>query len=268
MPVPKDRLKKYIEHEDCFDDFDLEELLEDEDFEEEDEQNYGSDDDNTESNKITETNTSEDNESDENNDKDSVPEESVPEQSQPTAKPNNSYRGYRFNGYRVPSLTPEGAEIVRRYGFNEENLSNYCLAKNTFYEYIRGDGEDFVFRKEWGFPHSGSYIGYIMNCSQSSRNSDEYYVEFLANNYDICLFKFTATFRDAVYNGVKRDFGWTHSIFRQTDYSCLKGYLVLISVENIILESGNVFSKITEFKLVDERMTGVIENLIGDMLRQ
>lgn len=263
MPVPKDRLKKYIEHEDCFDDFDLEELLEDEDFEEEDEQNYGSDDDNTESNKITETNTSEDNESDENNDKDGVPEDSISEQSQPTTKPCR-----RFCGYRVPSLNADDVEIVRRYGFSEENISNYCLAKNTFYDYIRGDGEDFVFKKEWGFPHSGSYIGYIMDCSLSRRGPGEYYVEFLADNYDICLFKFTTTFRDAVYNGVQRDFGWTSSIFRQTDYTCLKGYLVLISVQNIILESGNVFSKITEFKIVDERMTEVIEKLIHDMSRQ
>ena len=159
---------------------------------------------------------------------------------------------YNFCGYRITSLTEKDAEIVRRYRFNEENISNYCLAKNTFFDYIQGNGEDFVFKKEWGFPYSGSYIGYIMNCSPSMKHCGEYYVAFLADNYDVCLFKFTTTFRDAVYNGVQRDLGLTSTIFRQADYSCLKGYLVLISVDNITLESGNVFSKIMHAKTVQE----------------
>ena len=142
------------------------------------------------------------------------------------------------------------------------------MAKNTFFDYIQGNGEDFVFKKEWGFPYSGSYIGYIMNCSPSMKHCGEYYVAFLADNYDVCLFKFTTTFRDAVYNGVQRDLGLTSTIFRQADYSCLKGYLVLISVDNITLESGNVFSKITEFKIINDNMLEVIEKLIDDMSRQ
>lgn len=217
---------------------------------------------------VTETNVSVNAETEENKIDESVPEKSEPNEAQPVTKPQSSNNVYNFCGYRITSLTEKDAEIVRRYRFNEENISNYCLAKNTFFDYIQGNGEDFVFKKEWGFPYSGSYIGYIMNCSPSMKHCGEYYVAFLADNYDVCLFKFTTTFRDAVYNGVQRDLGLTSTIFRQADYSCLKGYLVLISVDNITLESGNVFSKITEFKIVDERMTEVIEKLIDDMSRQ
>ncbi|MBQ7385816.1 MAG: hypothetical protein IJW04_04825 [Ruminococcus sp.] len=217
---------------------------------------------------VTETNVSVNAEMEENKIDESVPEKSEPNEPQPVTKPQSSNNVYNFCGYRITSLTEKDAEIVRRYRFNEENISNYCLAKNTFFDYIQGNGEDFVFKKEWGFPYSGSYIGYIMNCSPSMKHCGEYYIAFLADNYDVCLFKFTTTFRDAVYNGVQRDLGLTSTIFRQADYSCLKGYLVLISVDNITLESGNVFSKITEFKIVDERMTEVIEKLIDDMSRQ
>ena len=217
---------------------------------------------------VTETNVSVNAETEENKIDESVPEKNEPNEAQPVTKPQSSNNVYNFCGYRITSLTEKDAEIVRRYRFNEENISNYCLAKNTFFDYIQGNGEDFVFKKEWGFPYSGSYIGYIMNCSPSMKHCGEYYVAFLADNYDVCLFKFTTTFRDAVYNGVQRDLGLTSTIFRQADYSCLKGYLVLISVDNITLESGNVFSKITEFKIVDERMTEVIEKLIDDMSRQ
>ncbi len=217
---------------------------------------------------VTETNVSVNAEMEENKIDESVPEKSEPNEAQPVTKPQSSNNVYNFCGYRITSLTEKDAEIVRRYRFNEENISNYCLAKNTFFDYIQGNGEDFVFKKEWGFPYSGSYIGYIMNCSPSMKHCGEYYIAFLADNYDVCLFKFTTTFRDAVYNGVQRDLGLTSTIFRQADYSCLKGYLVLISVDNITLESGNVFSKITEFKIVDERMTEVIEKLIDDMSRQ
>ena len=218
--------------------------------------------------RVAETNASVNAEMEENKIDESVPEKSEPNAEQPVTKPQSSNNVYNFCGYRITSLTEKDAEIVRRYRFNEENISNYCLAKNTFFDYIQGNGEDFVFKKEWGFPYSGSYIGYIMNCSPSMKHCGEYYVAFLADNYDVCLFKFTTTFRDAVYNGVQRDLGLTSTIFRQADYSCLKGYLVLISVDNITLESGNVFSKITEFKIVDERMTEVIEKLIHDMSRQ
>ena len=218
--------------------------------------------------RVAETNASVNAEMEENKIDESVPEKSEPNEPQPVTKPQSSNNVYNFCGYRITSLTEKDAEIVRRYRFNEENISNYCLAKNTFFDYIQGNGEDFVFKKEWGFPYSGSYIGYIMNCSPSMKHCGEYYIAFLADNYDVCLFKFTTTFRDAVYNGVQRDLGLTSTIFRQADYSCLKGYLVLISVDNITLESGNVFSKITEFKIVDERMTEVIEKLIDDMSRQ
>lgn len=218
--------------------------------------------------RVAETNASVNAEMEENKIDESVPEKSEPNAEQPVTKPQSSNNVYNFCGYRITSLTEKDAEIVRRYRFNEENISNYCLAKNTFFDYIQGNGEDFVFKKEWGFPYSGSYIGYIMNCSPSMKHCGEYYIAFLADNYDVCLFKFTTTFRDAVYNGVQRDLGLTSTIFRQADYSCLKGYLVLISVDNITLESGNVFSKITEFKIVDERMTEVIEKLIDDMSRQ
>lgn len=217
---------------------------------------------------VNETNVSVNAETEENKVDESVPEKNEPNEPQPVTKPQSSNNVYNFCGYRITSLTEKDAEIVRRYRFTEENISNYCLAKNTFFDYIQGNGEDFVFKKEWGFPYSGSYIGYIMNCSPSMKHCGEYYVAFLADNYDVCLFKFTTTFRDAVYNGVQRDLGLTSTIFRQADYSCLKGYLVLISVDNITLESGNVFSKITEFKIVDERMTEVIEKLIDDMSRQ
>jgi len=230
--------------------------------------NKDDDSDDVSTQTVTETNVSVNAETEENKIDESVPEKSEPNEAQPVTKPQSSNNVYNFCGYRITSLTEKDAEIVRRYRFNEENISNYCLAKNTFFDYIQGNGEDFVFKKEWGFPYSGSYIGYIMNCSPSMKHCGEYYVAFLADNYDVCLFKFTTTFRDAVYNGVQRDLGLTSTIFRQADYSCLKGYLVLISVDNITLESGNVFSKITEFKIVDERMTEVIEKLIDDMSRQ
>lgn len=212
----------------------------------------------------------------EKNTKENIPEEKIaekaevrdnkPAQSQSIVKPKNPV--YDFYGYKITSLTEKEANIVRKFRLNEEIVSNYCLAKLVAYDYFQDYRDDFIFNKQWGFPCSGNYIGYIMKCTPNYKRNREYIVEFLANDYDVCLFKFTTSFRDAVNIGIKRDLGWSSTIFSEPDYTCLRCLLVCISVENITLDSGSVYSKITNFKVMYDDEVEIINKLIDDMKRR
>lgn len=174
---------------------------------------------------------------------------------------------YTFCGYKLTSLADGEVFFLEKLGLNEDNISNYCLAKNVFLDYMQGYDEDFKFKKQWGFPYSGNYIGYILNCNPSDFRNGEYYVEFLANNFDVCLFRFSTSFRDTVNNCIKRQLGWTNNIFKQSDYTALKGFLVYISVENVRLENGKTFSNITNFKVIDDDIAKLLDKLVNDMSR-
>lgn len=208
--------------------------------------------------------------------KENIPEEKIakkaevrdnkPAQSQSIVKPKNPV--YDFYGYKITSLTEKEANVVRKFRLNEEIVSNYCLAKLVAYDYFQDYRDDFIFNKQWGFPCSGNYIGYIMKCTPNYKRNKEYIVDFLANDYDVCLFKFTTSFRDAVNIGIKRDLGWSSTIFSEPDYTCLRCLLVCISVENITLDSGSVYSKITNFKVMYDDEVEIINKLIDDMKRR
>ena len=174
---------------------------------------------------------------------------------------------FTFCGYKITSLAEGEVYILEKLRLNEEIMSNYCLAKNVFLDYMQGYDEDFKFKKQWGFPYSGNYIGYILNCNPSDFRNGEYYVEFLANNFDVCLFRFSTSFRDTVNNCIKRQLGWTNNIFKQSDYTALKGFLVYISVENVRLENGKTFSNITNFKVIDDDIAKLLDKLVNDMSR-
>ena len=195
-----------------------------------------------------------------------VVENTKPVKSQSAVKPKNPE--YDFCGYTITSLTEKDANVVRKLRLNEEIVSNYCLAKLVAYDYFQDYRDDFIFNKQWGFPCSGNYIGYIMKCTPNYKRNKEYIVEFLANDYDVCLFKFTTSFRDAVNIGIKRDLGWSTTIFSEPDYTCLRCLLVCISVENITLDSGSVYSKITNFKVMYDDEVEIINKLIDDMKRR
>lgn len=172
---------------------------------------------------------------------------------------------FNFCGYTLYSLADDEFSLLKKLKLNDEILSNYCLAKMSFLEYSQGYKEDLKFKKHWGFPFSGNYIGYILNCEPSAFNDIEYYVEFLANSMDVCLFKFSTSFRDTVNNCVKRELGWTNNIFKQCDYTALKGFLVYISVENIRLENGKIFSNITNLKILGSDIEKILDKTISDM---
>ena len=172
---------------------------------------------------------------------------------------------FNFCGYTLYSLADDEFSLLKKLKLNDEILSNYCLAKISFLEYMQGYKEDLKLKKHWGFPFSGNYIGYILNCEPSAFNDIEYYVEFLANSMDVCLFKFSTSFRDTVNNCVKRELGWTNNIFKQCDYTALKGFLVYISVENVRLENGKIFSNIINFKILDSDTEKVLDKTISDM---
>lgn len=186
---------------------------------------------------------------------------------QPTEKPVPKIKlpEFDFCGYTLYSLADDEFSLLKKLKLNDEILSNYCLAKISFLEYMQGYKEDLKFKKHWGFPFSGNYIGYILNCEPSAFNNIEYYVEFLANSMDVCLFKFSTSFRDTVNNCVKRELGWTNNIFKQCDYTALKGFLVYISVENVRLENGKIFSNIINFKILDSDTEKVLDKTISDM---
>lgn len=174
---------------------------------------------------------------------------------------------YNFCGYKITSLAEGEVFILKNLNLNEEMMSNYCLSKNVFWDYLEGNHQNFKFNKQWGFPYNGNYIGYILNCEPSNVRSGEYYVEFLANNYDVCKFKFSTSFRDPVYTSVKHDLGIVDNVFKQSDFSCIKNYLVIISVENVYLNNGTIFSKITRFKIIEEDIVKMIDRLASDMMR-
>ena len=186
---------------------------------------------------------------------------------QPTEKPVPKIKlpEFDFCGYTLYSLADDEFSLLKKLKLNDEILSNYCLAKISFLEYMQGYKEDLKFKKHWGFPFSGNYIGYILNCEPSAFNDIEYYVEFLANSMDVCLFKFSTSFRDTVNNCVKRELGWTNNIFKQCDYTALKGFLVYISVENVRLENGKIFSNIINLKILDSDTEKVLDKTISDM---
>ena len=210
------------------------------------------------------------------NTKVNIPEEKIDEktevrdnksaQSQSIVKPKNPV--YRLGGYRITSITEKEFNHIKNLKLDEEIVSNYCLAKLVAYDYFQDYRDDFIFNKQWGFPYSGNYIGYIMKCTPNYKRNKEYIVEFLANDYDVCLFKFTTSFRDAVNIGIKRDLGWSTTIFSEPDYTCLRCLLVCISVENITLDSGSVYSKITNFKVMYDDEVKIIDKIIDDMNRR
>lgn len=186
---------------------------------------------------------------------------------QPTEEPVPKIKlpEFDFCGYTLYSLADDEFSLLKKLKLNDEILSNYCLAKISFLEYMQGYKEDLKLKKHWGFPFSGNYIGYILNCEPSAFNDIEYYVEFLANSMDVCLFKFSTSFRDTVNNCVKRELGWTNNIFKQCDYTALKGFLVYISVENVRLENGKIFSNITNLKILGSDIEKILDKTISDM---
>ncbi len=260
---PTSSIGEFEEDEDLFADLDLDDIdgLENE-----------SNDNINENNVVDTTIKSEDetprNESVENlssrneNEKDMVNQEQILENK------DNDNPVCNFYGYTITSLSEDESDIVISLKINDVIVSNYCLVKKVVDDYFINDNDNYIFRKEWGFPYTGIYVGCVINCYKSKKRDGEYCVEFLANNSDVCMFKFTTSFRDPVYNGLQLNNHFKYTIFREPDFTDLMGYWIYIRVKNVRLKNGMTYSKITHFNLLSKKVSNIIKKLADDMSRQ
>lgn len=180
----------------------------------------------------------------------------------------NCYPQCNFFGYNITSLSANELLTIKASRLDDVIVSNFCLVKKVTDDYFENDSSNYTFRKEWGFPYTGIYIGCILNCYKSKKTDGEYYVEFLANNFDVCLFKFTTSFRDPVYIELQNSKKFKNTIFKEVDITDIYGHWVYISVENVRLKNGSIFSKITNFNFLDRKVYDIIIKLADDMARQ
>ena len=173
----------------------------------------------------------------------------------------------RRDGYDFSTLTEEEQKCAQYIYTSEEAISNFYLAHMIFQSLL--EGNEIKPKRKWGFPQSGYYYGYVLDC-QLSDNSfhSEYILKVLVNDCEVRYIKFTKSFSDAVFIETKRFFQLTDSIFHPIDMEIIKNYPVRLQIENIILNSGKTYSKVVDFWIMSEVETDVIHKMINLMFKQ
>ncbi len=179
-------------------------------------------------------------------------------------------RYHKYRGYKIYGLSESDCEFLTYYRLDKTGLSNFYLSDGAYKTYVGSlNKEEITFRKSWGFPSTGNYLVYVLNCYPSEYNSNEYIIEFLANMSDVCKIKFEPTFNDKIYNAVKNDLGWEKTIFNDVDFGALKGMAFYLSVENIKYKNSYTeFSAIREADIIPEERLAFLINVIEQMLSQ
>lgn len=173
------------------------------------------------------------------------------------------------DGFDFSSLSEEEQKMSNYLYVSEEAISNYYLAYLTINKILENDDSEMHFNYGWGFPKTGGYLGYILDCKKSNKPlSDEYIIEFLVTSNDIRHIKFSKNFSDPIYNETKSAYGFSDSLFKPLDLQILIGRVAIINIKNIELKSGNIFSKIERMHLLNEKEINVLDDMIRLMFEQ
>lgn len=160
-------------------------------------------------------------------------------------------------GFNFSSLSEDEQEASKHLYTTEDDMSNFFAATCTMTSIIENLELKLPLRKGYGFPYSGVYSGYILNCQMTnSPYFNEYIMEILLDEQNVRLIKFTKSLIDSnfthIYEAIKDTLGLRDTVFRSIDYQILKNMAVQIGIENIELSSGKIFSKLSGFLILDD----------------
>lgn len=183
-----------------------------------------------------------------------------------------SKKAYK-DGYDFRSLSKDEQEASQYLYISEEDMSNFYAAKCTMSSIIQNLELKLPLRKRWGFPYSGCYSGFILDCRMTdSLLCNEYIMEILLDERNVVFIKFTKSLINSeyihIYNAIKDTLNLRDTIFRSIDYGILKNMPVQIGVENIELDSGKLYSKIIDFMILNDYEYEIKLNIIDLMFKR
>ena len=184
---------------------------------------------------------------------------------------NTQNESFVVDGYDFSQLDTNERKMLKDVYFSEEFIGNFYLSNRTMLDEINYPESPRYYNRNWGFPHSGFYAGFVYDCYESKKSDSifpEYTVSFLANNIDLVLFKFQKSFFDVTYNEIKSKFKLRDNFFRDSDFTVIKGHPVLIKVNNITTNKGNTYSKIEKFFIIKDEYVDLMLRAASIMLEQ
>lgn len=122
-----------------------------------------------------------------------------------------------------------------------------------------------LFDEGWVFEKSGKYKGIITDLRVSRKSSTDYILDVLISKNQIRYMKFSPKWNDEIYYQMCQYFG---SLFISIDREHLRGKIITFDVKNITSSSGNTFSKISNFTILDDVDFDLTLKIIDIMLEQ
>jgi len=183
-----------------------------------------------------------------------------------------SKKAYK-DGYNFSSLSEDEQEASKYLYHSEEDMSNFYAATCTMTSIIENQELTLPLRKGWGFPNSGIYSGFILDCKMTdSLLCNEYIMEILLDERNVRFIKFTKSLINSeythIYNAIKETLNLRDTIFRSIDYGILKNMPIQIGIENIELDSGKIYSKVNHFMILSDYEYEIKLNLIRAMFKR
>lgn len=183
-----------------------------------------------------------------------------------------SKKAYK-DGYDFSSLSKDEQEASHYLYISEEDMSNFYAANCTMSSIIEKLELTLPLQKRWGFPYSGLYSGFILDCKMTDcLLCNEYIMEILLDERNVRYIKFTKSMINSeyihIYNAIKETLNLRDTVFRSIDYGILKNMPVQIGIENIELDSGKIYSKVNHFMILNDYEYEIKLNIIELMFKR
>ena len=157
------------------------------------------------------------------------------------------------DGFDFSNFTLEEQEMTKEYYSSKEEIYEAVKLVKAARYYMRNHFFDCTVKPlidfDWRFFKSGNYEAVIVNCTKSAKKgSEDYIIELMLDEYTIKYIKFNPYYSSSPV---------TDSILEELDYRNnyydVVGRYVYFEINNTIY-NNRVFSKVTEFKFVDENI--------------
>ena len=174
----------------------------------------------------------------------------------PSGKIKYSYQA-SGEGYSFSCLSDKEQQMTKHLYTSEDDMSNFYCAYRTVRTIAENPKHEKPLHKEWGFPVSGRYSCFILDCYPKREDDNtEFIMEILLDGCMVKYIKFTKSKFNSeyaiIYSAMKRRFLCKDNIFFEINLDKLKYLPAMIDIENIESKSGKIYSKPVGFYLLTE----------------
>lgn len=175
---------------------------------------------------------------------------------------NYSIEAYN-DGYDFSDLSLEEQTMSKNLYVSAEVMSDLSYSMTT-YENMQNGGEKNTteFVRDWIFPTSGIYYGFIVGANAHPIKRNEYIINLLINEIEIRNIKFRTYGNDVVWKAI------TETCDSDFCINDLMGSLIRVKVFNGVSGNGAKYSYIQKFEFFSDEEIDTLYKIINIMIKQ